>query len=144
MSDEHVTMTQPTATAVWERRDFLLHTYGHLLGAIIAFVVLEMFYFATGIAESVAGALLSINWLFVLGGFVVVGFVARGFAASPRSHAMQYAGLGGYVIADSKTPELDYENSANGVQVTTNYKGKGGVTAGSVTCGTETGGRASG
>ena len=25
---------------------------------------------------------------------------------------------GGYVIADSKTSELDYENSANGVQVT--------------------------
>ncbi len=39
---------------------------------------------------------------------------------------------GGYVIADSKTPELDYENSSTGQQVTNSYKGKGGVTAGSI------------
>jgi uncharacterized membrane protein (UPF0182 family) len=39
---------------------------------------------------------------------------------------------GGYVIADSKTSELDYENSQTGAQVTTNYKGNGGVTAGSI------------
>jgi uncharacterized membrane protein (UPF0182 family) len=38
---------------------------------------------------------------------------------------------GGYVIADSKTPELDYE-SATGVQVTTHYTGHGGVKAGSI------------
>jgi uncharacterized membrane protein (UPF0182 family) len=39
---------------------------------------------------------------------------------------------GGYVIAASKTPELDYENSKTGTQVTTKYQGKGGVTAGSI------------
>jgi uncharacterized membrane protein (UPF0182 family) len=39
---------------------------------------------------------------------------------------------GGYVIADSKTPELDYENSKTGAQVTNSYKGKGGVSAGSI------------
>ena len=39
---------------------------------------------------------------------------------------------GGYVIADSKTPELDYENSTTGSQVTNKYTGKGGVTAGSI------------
>jgi uncharacterized membrane protein (UPF0182 family) len=39
---------------------------------------------------------------------------------------------GGYVIADSKTQELDYENSTTGAQVTTKYAGKGGVTAGSI------------
>ncbi|MBO0729760.1 MAG: UPF0182 family protein [Acidimicrobiaceae bacterium] len=36
---------------------------------------------------------------------------------------------GGYVIADSKTPELDYENQKN-QQITTKYAGSGGVSAG--------------
>ncbi len=38
---------------------------------------------------------------------------------------------GGYLIADSKTPELNYEDSA-GNQTYTNYKGSGGVPAGSL------------
>ena len=38
---------------------------------------------------------------------------------------------GGFVIADSKTPELDYESNS-GATVTTKYAGKGGVTAGSI------------
>ncbi|HUE59573.1 MAG TPA: UPF0182 family protein [Acidimicrobiales bacterium] len=38
---------------------------------------------------------------------------------------------GSYVIAASKTPELDYQSSS-GVQVTTRYAGHGGVNAGSI------------
>lgn len=38
---------------------------------------------------------------------------------------------GKYVIANSKTPELDYQNNA-GVEVTTKYSGTGGVKAGSL------------
>jgi len=37
----------------------------------------------------------------------------------------------GFVIADSKTPELDYENNA-GNEVTTKYAGNGGVASGSL------------
>lgn len=91
----------PAPGIVWQRREFLLQTYGHLLGAVVAFVMLEMVYFATGIAETVAGALLSVNWLVVLGGFIVVGFAGRSFAAAGRSRTMQYVGLGGYVVAES-------------------------------------------
>lgn len=101
MSD--VTAAIPTVepTVVWERRAFLYRTYAHLLGAIVAFVALETLYFATGIAEVVAGALLSVSWLVVLGGFIVAGFVARGFAHQTHSRALQYAGLGAYVAAES-------------------------------------------
>jgi uncharacterized membrane protein (UPF0182 family) len=46
-----------------------------------------------------------------------------------------YYGVGpntnGYVIADSKTPELDYESNT-GQQIETRYAGKGGVEAGSL------------
>lgn len=38
----------------------------------------------------------------------------------------------GYIIANSKTPELDYENSTTGQQVSTHYTGTGGVDAGSL------------
>jgi uncharacterized membrane protein (UPF0182 family) len=38
---------------------------------------------------------------------------------------------GGFVVADSKTPELDYEQD-NGTQVTNHYNGSGGVPAGSL------------
>lgn len=98
MSDAIAT---PRPSVVWQRRDFLLRTYGHLMGAIIAFLLLETVYFTTGFAETVAGTLLSVNWLLVLGGFIVVGFMARGFAAQRQSRTMQYVGLGGYVLAES-------------------------------------------
>ncbi|HET6965709.1 MAG TPA: UPF0182 family protein [Acidimicrobiales bacterium] len=38
----------------------------------------------------------------------------------------------GYIIAGSKTPELDYENATTGQQVSTRYAGGGGVDAGSL------------
>ncbi len=39
---------------------------------------------------------------------------------------------GSYVIADTKTPELDYENNATGNEQTNRYNGGGGVEAGSI------------
>ena len=52
---------------------------------------------------------------------------------SPKGSQIYY-GLGQsgkYVIANSKTPELDYQDNA-GVEVTTKYSGTGGVKAGSL------------
>jgi uncharacterized protein len=54
---------------------------------------------------------------------------------SPNGSQIYYgigADTGGFVVADSKTPELDYENTTTGAQVTTSYKGDGGVEAGSI------------
>jgi uncharacterized membrane protein (UPF0182 family) len=39
---------------------------------------------------------------------------------------------GGYVIADSKTDEIDYQSSTTGQAVTNRYQGSGGVEAGSI------------
>jgi FtsH-binding integral membrane protein len=87
--------------ALGDRSLFLVRTYGHLLGAIVLFVLLELFYFGTGLAESIAGPLLSVNWLLVLGGFIVVSWIARGFATTAHSRTAQYGGLGLYVLAES-------------------------------------------
>ena len=79
---------------------FLVRTYAHLLGAIVAFVALQLLYFSTGLAVAIAEPL-SVSWLLVLGGFIVVSWVATRVAASAKSRAAQYAGLGIYVVAES-------------------------------------------
>src|SRR4051812_15932059 len=83
------------------RGRFVARAYNHLFGAIAAFVLLEVFLFKTGMAESIASVLLSGSWLLVLGGFVVVSWMARSVAHSSASKAAQYAALAGYVVAEA-------------------------------------------
>jgi FtsH-binding integral membrane protein len=83
------------------RGRFVARAYNHLFGAIAAFVLLEVFLFKTGMAESIASVLLSGSWLLVLGGFVVVSWMARSVAHSSASKAAQYAALAGYVVAQA-------------------------------------------
>ena len=51
---------------------FIARTYAHLLGAVLAFVLLLAWLFASGWAEAIARPLLSVNWLWVLGAFLLV------------------------------------------------------------------------
>jgi uncharacterized protein len=91
----------PSPVISEDRGLFLARTYGHLLGAVLAFVILELFYFSTSLAASIAEPLLSVDWLLVLGVFIVVSWGARGLAARSDSLGAQYLGLGVYVIAES-------------------------------------------
>lgn len=93
-------IAQPRETAS-DRDRFIVRTYTHLLGAVLAFVALELLYFGTGIAESIADALLSVSWLIVLGAFIVVSWLARGLAAGAATKQAQYSGLATYVVAES-------------------------------------------
>jgi len=93
---------QPVAARPLEARaTFLTRTYVHLLGAILAFALLEFLYFATGLALPIARALLGTSWLVVLGGFVVVSWLATRVAHAASSPAAQYGALGAYVVAES-------------------------------------------
>ena len=76
-----------------------MRVYGHLLGAIAAFTLFEVYLFKAGLAENLARTLLSHNWLLVLGGFMVAGWLARGLAARTESLGLQYLGLALYVVA---------------------------------------------
>jgi hypothetical protein len=87
--------------AAGARATFVVRTYNHLFGAIVAFTLLEVFYFKAGIAEPAARAMLSVNWLFVLGGFMVASWLASRFAHNAASLGQQYLGLGLYVVAQS-------------------------------------------
>ncbi len=83
------------------RGQFIARTYNHLFGAIVAFTLLEIGFFKSGLAESMARAMLGTSWLLVLGGFVVVSWVARAAAQRSNSKAAQYAALAGYVLAEA-------------------------------------------
>src|SRR5687768_745801 len=86
-----------------ERSAFIVRTYAHLFGAIIAFAVLETLWFVTPVAgvvlSFVAGS--QFMWLAVLAGFIGVSYVANKWAMSSTSLGKQYAGLGLYTFAES-------------------------------------------
>jgi FtsH-binding integral membrane protein len=97
----------PAAEAVaGERATFIVKTYLHLLGAIMAFVIGEAALFVTGIAERIAGFILAgplsgqFGWLVVLGAFMAVSYIADRWARSDSGPGMQYLGLAMYVGAE--------------------------------------------
>jgi len=99
--------TYPTAraargtSAIDARARFIVRTYNHLFAAILAFAALEVGLFMSGMAQVIAVAMLSTNWLLVLGGFLVAGWLARAWALRSESLAMQYLGLAAYVVAEA-------------------------------------------
>ncbi len=83
---------------VEERADFISKTYMHLFGAMIGFTLFEIFLFKTGLAETIASVMLSVNWLVVLGGFMVVSWFASRTALKAETVAAQYGALVAYVV----------------------------------------------
>ncbi len=83
------------------RGAFITRTYTHLLGAILAFALIEIYLFQTGMAESIARVLLGGSWLIVLGGFIILSWVASHFAHSARTRGGQYGALGLFVVGEA-------------------------------------------
>lgn len=83
------------------RGRFISRTYNHLFVAIAAFTLIEVFLFKTGLAEKITQAMLSVSWLFVLGGFMVLSWLATRAAHTATSKPAQYAALAGYVVGQA-------------------------------------------
>src|SRR5262245_62103511 len=83
------------------RAAFMTRVYKHLGGAIVAFTLLEMVYFQTGIAAAITSFVVNTSWLLILGAFMVVGWLASRTAHSAASSGAQYLALAGYVVAES-------------------------------------------
>ena len=88
------------ALAVDARATFITRTYLHLYGAVLGFTLFEAALFMSGLALPIARAFLSVSWLWVLGGFVVVSWLASRIAHNAQSMAVQYFALAGYVVAE--------------------------------------------
>jgi uncharacterized protein len=98
--------TLPSYTPVSElsadtRSSFIWRTYGHVAAAILLFAGIETYLFETGIALPLAQSMLGLNWLVILGGFMVVGWLATHVAHTVQSKPLQYVALVGFVVAEA-------------------------------------------
>ena len=87
------------SSSVETRARFVTRTYNHLMGSIVLFTLLEVWFFATGMAETIAAAMLGNSWLLVLGGFMLVTWLATRAAHTSESLVAQYAALVAVVLA---------------------------------------------
>jgi hypothetical protein len=94
-------ISRPVAIGVSTRGTFIARTYTHLLAAIALFLAIEVALFQSGLAASIARGLLGVNWLLVLGGFVIVSWLASSAAATAESKPVQYLALVGFVAAEA-------------------------------------------
>jgi hypothetical protein len=87
-----------------QRAQFIRKTYMLLAAAILAFIVVEGFLFASGAAGMIVNVMFSggsMGWLVVLGLFMAISFLANRWATSETSKATQFFGLGIFVIAEA-------------------------------------------
>ena len=97
--DQSYPAAPAAAYNVEARSSFITKTYLHLFGAIGVFTLIEVFLFQSGLAFPIANAMMSVSWLFVLGGFVVVSWLASRVASTAASLPAQYAALAAIVVA---------------------------------------------
>lgn len=89
----------PAARAAFIRKTYLL-----LAAAVLAFVAVEAFLFASGAANailSVVSAGGAMGWLLVLGGFMGISYLANRWAMSDTSSTTPYLGLLIYIVAQA-------------------------------------------
>jgi FtsH-binding integral membrane protein len=86
-----------------DRATFIRRTYAHLAGAILAFVGIEAMLLNVVGGDQILGLLGTsrLSWLVVMVAFMAAGWVARAWAHSDSSPAVQYLGLGLYVVAEA-------------------------------------------
>ena len=103
-------MEQPIASRAAEsaRAAFIRRTYAHLAGAILAFVAIELVLFQTFLpdAESARNFIRTVfgqpaSMIILLVAFIGVGWLAQMWASSATSRALQYVGLGVYVLLEA-------------------------------------------
>ncbi len=86
-----------------DRISFIRKTYAHLAFAIFAFMGVEAALlaspFSTAMMEALAGS--RYGYLIVMVAFVGVGWLAESWARNTTSVAMQYLGLGLYIVAEA-------------------------------------------
>ena len=87
-----------------DRAAFIRKTYMLLAAAILAFIGVEVFLFASGIAGVIANVIFSggrIGWLGILVGFMVISWLSNKWAVSDVSSTVQYLGLGVFILAEA-------------------------------------------
>lgn len=86
-----------------ERASFIRRTYAHVAGSVLAFVALEAALLHLPGIDKFVGSLLTsrVSWLLVLLAFIGVSHLANLWARSGASAALQYVGLGLYIVGEA-------------------------------------------
>lgn len=82
------------------RATFIVRTYTHLFGALATFTLLLVAAFKTGLAASLAERMVGVNWLLILGAFMITGWLAGRAAHTVESKLGQYLALAVYTLAE--------------------------------------------
>ena len=90
--------TPVSALDAREQSSFLVRVYAHLIFAVLLFVGLEVWFFRSGMADTVLQIFSGVSWLVVLGGFMLLSWVATLIAVSTVSRPLQYLGFFLYVL----------------------------------------------
>lgn len=100
MQNHTNSMAPVSSLAVADRSEFIWKCYAHVVGAILAFAAVEAYLISSGIAASIAPAMVN-NWLLTLGAFMLVGWGASHVAHRLESVPAQYAAFALLVVAEA-------------------------------------------
>ena len=89
-----------SAASVEDRSNFIWKCYAHVVGAIIAFAAIEVYFFQSGIAARIAAPMLN-NWLLVLGAFILASWGATHVAHRVESRNAQYAAFAAFIFVEA-------------------------------------------
>jgi hypothetical protein len=86
-----------------ERASFIRKTYMHLAGAVLIFILMEAYLVTSGAGLAIARTMLGgrWSWAIVLIAFMGISMLAQWWANSQTSKALQYAGLGLFIVAEA-------------------------------------------
>lgn len=99
--NDNVNYLAPVSDAsVEDRSDFIWKCYAHVVGAILAFAAIEVYFFQSGIAERIAIPMLN-NWWMVLGVFILAGWGATRVAHRVESKNAQYGAFAAFIVLES-------------------------------------------
>jgi uncharacterized protein len=90
-----------SSVGIDSRAQFITRTYTHVVGGILAFILIELGLFESGAAETIARFMLSFNWFLILGAFMLVGWLATRTAQTSANLGMQYFAYAMYVVVEA-------------------------------------------
>jgi len=100
MNDNVNYMAPVSELSVEDRSTFIWRCYAHVVGAILAFAAIEVYFFQSGIAAAILQPMIS-NWWMVLGVFILGGWGATHVAHRVQSIQAQYAAFAIFIVLEA-------------------------------------------
>ncbi|HSX62218.1 MAG TPA: Bax inhibitor-1 family protein [Tahibacter sp.] len=100
---DHIAQTHSDAGLDSRRIGFIRSAYLHLGGAIVAFTLLGVAFYLSGVGVAMLKLMGASKWAWIgfLGAFMVVGWLASSWADNADSNGKQLLGLAVYVVAEA-------------------------------------------